>query len=50
MGNPPAPDGYTWGLPLLYLVWGMAIVLLYVASRRFADLKARRRDWWLGYL
>jgi uncharacterized membrane protein len=50
MGNPPAPDGYTWGLPLLYLVWGMAIVLLYVASRWFADLKARRRDWWLGYL
>ena len=21
MGNPPAPDGYTWSLPLLYAVW-----------------------------
>jgi uncharacterized membrane protein len=49
-GNPPPPDGYVWGLPLLYLVWAVAIVLLYFASRWFADLKARRRDWWLGYL
>jgi uncharacterized membrane protein len=50
MGNGPAPDGYTWSLGLLYVVWAVAIALLYFASRWFADLKARRRDWWLKYL
>ncbi len=29
MGNPPPPDGYTWSLPLLYLVWAVAIAMLY---------------------
>jgi hypothetical protein len=49
--NPgPAPDGYRWSLGLLYLVWAVAVVLLYFASRWYADLKARRRDWWLKYL
>lgn len=50
MGNPPPPDGYVWGLPLLYLVWLAVIVVLYVPCRWFADLKARRTDWWLRYL
>jgi hypothetical protein len=50
MGNPPVPDGYTWSLPLLYLVWAIAIAMLYPACRRFADLKARRKDRWLSYL
>lgn len=50
MGNPPPPDGYAWSLPLLYLVWAVAVVLLYFACRWFADLKARRRDWWLRYI
>lgn len=50
MGNPPAPDGYTWNLGLLYGVWAVAIVLLYFPCRWFADLKARRRDWWLKYI
>ena len=50
MGNPPPPDGYTWSLGLLYLVWVIAIVLLYCPCRWFADLKARRDDWWLSYL
>lgn len=50
MGNPPAPDGYTWSLGLLYLVWAVAVVLLYVPSRWYADLKAKRSDWWLKYL
>ena len=43
MGNPPAPDGYTWSLGLLYLVWVAAVVLLYVPCRWFADLKGRRK-------
>jgi uncharacterized membrane protein len=50
MANPPAPDGYTWSLGLLYLVWAIAVVILYFASRWYADLKARRSDWWLKYL
>jgi uncharacterized membrane protein len=50
MGNPEAPAGYEWSLPWLYLVWGIAIVLLYFACRGFAQLKARRVDWWLKYL
>jgi hypothetical protein len=50
MGNPPPPPGYMWSLGTLYLVWAMAIALLYPACRWFAGLKARRTDWWLGYL
>ena len=52
MGNPPPPDGYTWSLGLLYLVWAVAIVMLYFPCRWYADLKARRSDLatWLKYL
>lgn len=50
MGNPEPPDGYVWSLPLLYLVWCIAILLLYPACLWFADFKARRRDWWLKYV
>jgi uncharacterized membrane protein len=50
MGPPPPPEGYAWGLPLLYLVWGIAIVMLYAACRWYAELKARRTDWWLRYV
>jgi len=50
MGNPRPPEGYTWSLPLLYGVWAAAIVLLYFASRWFAELKARRTEAWLSYL
>jgi uncharacterized membrane protein len=50
MGNPEPPEGYVWSLPLLYLIWGIAIVLLYFACRWFAALKAKRHDWWLQFL
>ncbi|HEU5466226.1 MAG TPA: heparan-alpha-glucosaminide N-acetyltransferase domain-containing protein [Gemmatimonadales bacterium] len=50
MGNPAPPDGYTWPLWLLYVVWAVAIFILYFASRWFGALKARRTDWWLRYL
>jgi uncharacterized membrane protein len=49
-GSPPAPDGYMWSLGLLYLVWAIAICILYAACRWFAGIKARRTDWWLSYL
>ena len=50
MGNPGVPDGYTWSLGLLYLVWAVAIVALYFACRWYGELKASRRDLWLSYL
>lgn len=50
MGNPAPPDGYTWPLWLLYVVWAVVIAILYVASRWFGALKARRAEWWLRYL
>ena len=50
MGNPEPPPGYTWSLPLLYLIWGIAIVILYFACRWFSDFKRARNDWWLKYL
>ena len=49
-GSPRPPEGYTWNLPLLYLVWAVSVVILYFACRWFADLKVRRKDWWLRYL
>jgi hypothetical protein len=39
-----------WSLGLLYLVWAIAIGMLYVACRWFAAVKARRTDWWISYL
>ena len=50
MGNPPPPDGYTWSLGLLYLVWALSVLLLYFPSRWFAERKAARKEWWLSYL
>ncbi len=50
MGDPPAPEGYTWSLPLLYGVWAVALVVLSFACRWFADLKVRRQEVWLRYL
>lgn len=55
-GTPPEPsvftppEGYGYGLPVVYLIWAIAIVLLYVPCRWFAALKARRRERWLSYL
>jgi hypothetical protein len=45
-----APTGYGYGLPVVYLVWIALILMLAPACRRFANLKARRRDPWLSYV
>jgi uncharacterized membrane protein len=34
----------------VYVAWVAVLVLLYPLCRRWAGLKARRRDWWLSYL
>jgi len=50
MMPPDVPEGYTWSLPLLYLVFALAIVLLYPACRWYARLKAGSSSRWLSYL
>ena len=50
MGSPRPPAGYSWGLPLLYLVWLIAVLLLYFACRWYAGLKERRKAPWMAYL
>jgi uncharacterized membrane protein len=44
------PEEHRWGLPLLYLVFVIVIVLLYFPCRWFAGLKARHKWSWLRYL
>jgi uncharacterized membrane protein len=50
MANPPPPSGYTWSLPLLYLVWAIVIGVLYVACRWYARVKSESRSVLLSYL
>jgi uncharacterized membrane protein len=50
MDNPPAPEGYTWSLPLLYVVWVITIAILYFPCRWFANVKSTKKSWWLSYL
>ena len=44
------PEGYGISLAAVYLVWLLVIALLYPVCNWFAELKSRRRDWWLSYL
>jgi uncharacterized membrane protein len=44
------PAGYGYNLPFVYLVWIAVVVLLYFPCRWFAEVKKRRREWWLSYL
>ncbi|HET7239556.1 MAG TPA: heparan-alpha-glucosaminide N-acetyltransferase domain-containing protein [Gemmatimonadales bacterium] len=52
MGGPSTvfPAAFGWDLWVAYLVWGVIVVGLYPVCRWFAGVKARRREWWLGYL
>lgn len=38
------------GLPVAYLAWLCALLLLYPLCRWFAKVKERNRAWWLSYL
>ena len=44
------PEGWGFGLPAVYGFWLLILAILYPPARWFAGVKARRRDWWLGYL
>lgn len=46
----PAPADYVWSLGRLYLVWAIAVAILYVLCRWYAGVKARSRNRLLSYL
>jgi uncharacterized membrane protein len=52
MGGPGAlfPANFGYSLWTAYGVWLLVVVLLYPVCRWFANVKAKRRDWWLSYL
>lgn len=45
----PQP-GIGFNLAVTYLAWIAGVLLLYPLCKWFADVKQRRRDWWLSYL
>jgi len=47
--NPPPPN-IGFNLVVVYLSWITGVLILYPLCKWFADVKKRRRDWWLSYL
>ena len=50
MQPPEQPDGYMWSLGLLYLVFAVAVVLLYFPCRWYVGVKARHKDSLLRFI
>lgn len=51
--NPPdgtRPHEFQFDLPLTYVAWVLALLILYPVCSWFAKVKATRKDWWLSYL
>lgn len=46
----PNPGNLGFSLWVVYLCWVLGLLLLYPLCRWFADVKRRRKDWWLSYL
>lgn len=44
------PEGWGFGLPVVYVAWLAVMVISYPLCRWFSELKQRRNDWWLAYL
>ncbi len=44
------PADYGYPLWVAYVAWIAVVIALYPLCRWFARVKARRRDWWLGYV
>ena len=44
------PSDYGYGLPVVYAVWLMIVLILFPACRWFAGVKQRSRAAWLSYL
>jgi uncharacterized membrane protein len=45
-----APEGYGYGLPAVYALWALAVVILFPACAWFARMKGRKRSVLLSYL
>lgn len=47
-----SPEGYSYGSELLptYIAWIVVVIALYYPTKWFAELKTRKKDWWLSYL
>lgn len=52
LGDPGRVIEAGWGFGLIgvYAAWAAVLAMLYPLSRWFEGVRARRRDWWLGYL
>lgn len=46
--GPPKGNGFNLGI--VYLAWIVGVLLLYPLCKWFANVKRRRKDWWLSYL
>jgi Heparan-alpha-glucosaminide N-acetyltransferase, catalytic len=46
----PNPGNLGFSLWVVYLLWFLGLLLLYPPCRWFAEVKRRRKDWWLSYL
>jgi uncharacterized membrane protein len=45
------PAGYGHGLPFVYLMWFIVLLILYLPCKSYMAFKSRHRDWgWLSYL
>ncbi|WP_428151871.1 DUF1624 domain-containing protein [Brevundimonas sp.] len=44
------PEGWGFNMVQTYGFWALILAILYLPTQWFAGVKARRRDWWLGYL
>lgn len=46
----PNPGNLGFSLWVVYAFWLLGLLLLYPICRWFAEVKSRRKDWWLSYL
>jgi uncharacterized membrane protein len=44
------PQEYGTGLTGVYIVWFIVLLILYPFCKWMAEIKRRRKDWWLSYL
>lgn len=44
------PPEYGFSLPVVWMVWFILVVALYPICKWFADIKKRKKYWWLSYL
>jgi hypothetical protein len=48
--SPDALARAGFSLVVVYVTWIAGVIALYPLCAKYAELKRRRTDWWLGYL